>query len=130
MDDETVSVRVLIVDDDAGFRRVAAELCRARRLSVVGEAVDVRSALAAVAETDPDWVLMDVNLPDGSGLDASREITSGPTPPGVLLTSSETGQWTAEDVQRAGASAFVRKDDLVAFDLFGLFSSGGTSERR
>ena len=71
----TAMTRVLLVDDHPLFLDgVRAALSGAEGLEVVGEAHDVASGLAMVTELRPDVVLMDLNLPDGSGIDATRAV--------------------------------------------------------
>ena len=59
---------VLIVDDDATFRALAARMLNAEGLTVVGEAADVGQGLAAAQALRPDAALVDVRLPDGDGI--------------------------------------------------------------
>ena len=118
-----MTIRVLIVDDDAVFRRVATALCVARGFTVVGEAVDVASGVLAARRLAPDAVLMDVNLPDGTGLAAARQMTVSAGSPRVLLTSTEMGQWSAEDIAGSGAVGFVGKEYLASADLGAMFGA-------
>ena len=60
---------VVIVDDHARFRRSARKLLELEGFDVIGEAADGASALAEVERLRPDLVLLDVQLPDASGLD-------------------------------------------------------------
>jgi DNA-binding NarL/FixJ family response regulator len=99
-------VRVVIVDDHQMFRSgVKAEL--GPSVEVVGEAEDVDSALAAIAETAPDVVLLDVNLPGGGGAEVLRRV---PAHDARFLALSVSD--AAEDVigvVRAGARGYVTK---------------------
>jgi DNA-binding NarL/FixJ family response regulator len=85
-----VGTRVLIVDDHAGYRRAARRLLEASGYAVVGEAPDGAAALAAVAELQPEVVLLDILLPDTNGFVVADAIASQPHPPIVVLTSSRT----------------------------------------
>jgi CheY-like chemotaxis protein len=81
---------VLIVDDSAPFRQAARELLERRGYRVVGEADSAAAGLAAVERVKPDAVLLDVRLPDGSGLDLCDQLTREQDAPAVLLVSSGT----------------------------------------
>jgi DNA-binding NarL/FixJ family response regulator len=109
-------VTVIIVDDDAGFRRAARDLLEGCGLTVVAEAVDVAGARVACAEHRPVGVLLDVNLPDASGHALARELRAAHPPLRILLTSTDPtigGE--------AGVAEFVPKIDLASFDLAAYF---------
>lgn len=122
---ETGPLRVLLVDDHAMFRTgVRAELERATSsppLAVVAEAEDVETAVAAIASTQPDVVLLDVHLPGGGGGEVIRQVARAESGQGagtVFLALSVSD--AAEDVIgviRAGARGYVTKnisgDELV-----------------
>jgi DNA-binding NarL/FixJ family response regulator len=117
---------VLVVDDDPAFRRVVVRLLRLRGIHVVADVADGESALAAVRRHRPGGVLLDVNLPDHNGICVARTLTAHPDAPTIVLTSSDSSGWTAEDLAACGARAFVLKDQLPRADLRGLFSAAGT----
>jgi DNA-binding NarL/FixJ family response regulator len=100
--------RVVVVDDHAMFRTgVKAEIGQAVR--VVGEASDVDSAVAVIAQTTPDVVLLDVHLPGGGGVEVLRKVhATAPEQRFLALSVSDA----AEDVIgviRAGARGYVTK---------------------
>ncbi len=101
-------LRLLVVDDHQLFRAgVRAEL--AAHCRVVGEAGDPPAAIAAIAEQQPDVVLLDVHLPEGGGvavLDALREL---PSPPAVLALSVSDAAEDVVPMIRAGALGYVTK---------------------
>jgi DNA-binding response OmpR family regulator len=100
---------VLIVDDHPSFRRFARKLFEEAGFVVVGEASDGRSAVAAARELGPDLVLLDVMLPDISGLRVAESLGSSAT--SILLVSSRS----AEDLGVAALGSgcrFLRKDEL------------------
>ena len=107
---------MLIVDDDAQFRRVAAELLADRGYRVVGEAGSAAGGLALAEELRPDAVLVDVNLPDSDGLSVAVRL-SADGGPRVLLTSTDSGGTTDRLVRGSGAAGFVAKADLVSVAL-------------
>ena len=77
---------------------------------MVGEAADGASALAAVERHRPDLVLLDVQLPDASGLDLVPLLSPVSE---VLLVSSRDRSEVAGRVGRSGALAFIPKDELT-----------------
>lgn len=72
--DDSHPVRVLLVDDQEIVRAGLRTVLGAAGIEVVGEAATVSEAIESAARVNPDVVLMDVRLPDGSGIDACREI--------------------------------------------------------
>lgn len=112
-------IRVVLADDQsvvrAGFR-VFLEL--AGDIEVVGEAVDGPGAVRLARELAPDVVCMDVRMPGGNGLAATREIVAGPGPaPAILVVTTFDLDEYVFGALEAGAGGFVLKDtepdDLV-----------------
>ena len=112
-----MSAYVLIVDDDPDFQESAGRVLSDRGYDVVGAAGTVEQARAAMREARPDAVLLDVNLPDGDGIDFARELTAGDRRVRVLLTSSDAGAAPPRLVERSGAAGFIAKVDLAVADL-------------
>lgn len=106
-------IRVLLADDQALIRAGFAALVAAEPdMVVVGEAATGRQAVDLARRARPDVVLMDIRMPDGDGLWATREIvgTSGLEHCHVVVvTTFELDEYVAEAV-RAGASGFLVKD--------------------
>ena len=117
---------VLVVDDDAGFRRVARRLLTRRGLLVVGDVGSGAAAVEAVRRQRPDGVLLDVNLPDRDGLSVTRELTGRSGGPSIVLTSMDALRDPEATLAACGALAFVAKERLVETDLLRLFSPAGT----
>jgi DNA-binding NarL/FixJ family response regulator len=109
--------RVLIIDDDAAFRATVGVLLARRGLLVVGEAGSLAEARAAVAAIRPNAVLLDVNLPDGNGIDLARELCANGAGLRVLLTSSDASVAPPSEIRSSGAAGFVSKTDLATTDL-------------
>lgn len=105
------TVRVMIVDDHpllrSGIRRV---LEAESDLIVVAEASDGKECLGLALETDPDIILMDINLPIMNGLQATREIKALRPDIGVVVFTAYHDETQALHAIQAGASAYFPKD--------------------
>ncbi len=101
---------VVVVDDHPLFRQgVVTTLSGHKDFSVVGEASEIAEALQVVARVRPDMVLLDVALPDGSGLDAITPILRAcPGTRVVMLTVADEGDAVLK-AMRCGASGYVLK---------------------
>jgi CheY-like chemotaxis protein len=119
-EDGAVPAAVLIVDDNARFRVRARRLLEASGYTVVAEAPDGAAALEAAGRLRPDVVLLDLVLPDMSGLSVAERLTAGPDPPAVVLTSTHDAADFGERIARCGALGFVPKGELSAEALSGL----------
>jgi two-component system, NarL family, nitrate/nitrite response regulator NarL len=116
-------INALIADDHKLFRQGLIGLMETREdfVKVVGEAATGREALQLAERLQPDIVLMDIYMPDGDGLWATKEIRSRfPHILVVMLTSSESDEHLYQAVQ-AGASGYLLKnlDATQLFDLLG-----------
>ena len=113
--------RVLIVDDHDLFRDGIASLLRARGYEVVGEASDGLEAVARARELKPELVLMDIRMPNMSGLEATRLIKAEfPDAKVVVLTVSDEEEDLFEAI-KSGASGYLLKN-LKADVFFGLIA--------
>jgi DNA-binding NarL/FixJ family response regulator len=112
-------IRVLVVDDHAVVRRGVVQIvAEARDMRCTGEAATGRDALRLAHENEYDAVVLDIHLPDGSGLDVLKQLRSlRPSLP-VLILSMYPEQQYATRVLRAGAAGYLTKDsapgELVA----------------
>jgi DNA-binding NarL/FixJ family response regulator len=101
---------VLLVDDHPLFLDgVRAALTGVPDVEVVGEAHDRREAVEKAAALRPDVVLMDLNLPDGSGIDATREILATAPDTGILVVTMSADDDAVVAAMRAGARGYVVK---------------------
>jgi DNA-binding NarL/FixJ family response regulator len=110
--DSGVPRTVLVVDDNPGFRARARRWLEAEEFTVVAEACDGASALDAVRAHRPAVVLLDVQLPDVSGLDLAEQLAAAPGSPAVVLTSTRDASDFGDRVARSGARGFVPKSEL------------------
>ncbi|MDP4506479.1 response regulator [Nonomuraea turcica] len=101
--------RVLIVDDHRLFRSgVRAEL--GDSIEVVGEAEDVESAVKAIAEHQPDVVLLDVHMPGGGGQEVLRRVLGSGSQVRFLALSVSDAAEDVIGVIRGGARGYVTKN--------------------
>ncbi len=106
-----MTVRVMIVDDHRIVLAGLRELIRHEPdMTVVGEAVSVRDAVRTATAVRPDVVLMDVGLPDGNGIEATRLIKARLPETQVLLLTVYEDYDTALKGVRAGAVGYVLKN--------------------
>jgi DNA-binding NarL/FixJ family response regulator len=103
-------MRVLIVDAHPLFRRGLREHLEASGLDVVGEAEDAAGAVALSAETEPDVVLMDISMPGGSGIDATRKVRVAAPRARVLMMTVSAEEELIVDAIMAGACGCLLKD--------------------
>lgn len=106
-----MTLRVFLVDDHELVRQGVARIVDAQPdLEVVGEAESIARALPRIAATRPDIAVLDVRLPDGSGIDLCRAVRSEhPDLPCLMLTAYDDDEATQSAVL-AGASGYVLKD--------------------
>lgn len=108
------AIRVLVVDDSTlvreGLRAVLGTHGKTLRIEVVGDAATVAEAVNQTRRLKPDVVLLDIRLPDGSGLDACREIKRIiPTTRVLILTSVASDELIHQAVV-AGAQGYLMKE--------------------
>jgi two-component system, NarL family, response regulator DevR len=112
-------LRLLVVDDHEVVREgLVALLSRREDFQVVAEAGTVAEALAGARRFEPDLVIMDVRLPDGSGIEACREIRAELPATRVVMLTSYPDEEAVLSAILAGASGYllkqVRGRDLVS----------------
>jgi DNA-binding NarL/FixJ family response regulator len=117
-----VALQVLIVDDHASFRRIARLMLVAAGFDVIGEAADAESARQQIERLRPDAVLLDVMLPDGSGVQVARDLADEPGSPRVVLTSSRTRSDFGLSFDWPGGCNFIPKHELSGAALAQLLT--------
>jgi DNA-binding NarL/FixJ family response regulator len=107
------TINILVADDHQMLRAALRTLLESQPdMHVVGEASDGRSAVTAAAELRPDVVVMDVNMPDLNGIEATREIRAGGGDgivPRVVGLSAFVDRRNMLEMFRAGATGYVFK---------------------
>lgn len=104
----------MVVDDQRPFRDVATSVANLiKGWAVVAEAETGEAAVESALALRPQVVLMDINLPGISGLEATRQITTELPGTRVVLMSTYTAEQLPGDAMDCGALAYVRKEDLT-----------------
>ena len=113
-------IRLLLVDDSEVVRAgLRALLGTDASLEVVGDAATVAQGVAASARLKPDVVLLDIRLPDGTGIDACRAILKNSPESRVLILTSLLDDTVVDDAIRAGAHGYLLKE----IDVRGLVTA-------
>jgi len=108
--DKVGSMRVLVVDDHQAFRHaLTSALSLVDDIEVAGQAGGGLAACQEAEQLDPDVIIMDLSMPDLSGIDAMKRIHERrPDLPVVILTA-HADDGTEREAREAGASGFVAK---------------------
>ncbi len=124
-----MSAGILIVDDHEVVRQGIRTILRARpQWDVCGEAVNGKDAIEKARSLDPDVIIMDITMPEMSGIEATREITKLKLRAGVLIFTMHESQNLAATVKDAGARGFVLKSHAARdlLDALEVLMNGGT----
>ncbi|HLQ54344.1 MAG TPA: response regulator transcription factor [Streptosporangiaceae bacterium] len=120
---------VLVVDDQAPFRSAArAVLRRLEGFEFAGEASSGPEAIELVDRLHPALVLMDINMPEMSGIEATRRIVSTHPEVVVILCSTYDAADLPPGAAASGATAYVNKERLAADTLRLLWDERGSGE--
>src|SRR6266446_8577745 len=101
-------IRVLVVDDDSLLRKLIADQLARVEFDAL-PAASGKEALEVLREADYDVVLLDIMMPDISGLDALREIRKFEDPPEVVMLTADTSLATGVEAMRHGAYDYLTK---------------------
>ncbi|MFA5161932.1 MAG: response regulator transcription factor [Elusimicrobiales bacterium] len=117
-----VKRKIAVVDDHPMMRSALADMIKAKTSHIfAGEACNLSQARALIKKTSPDVVILDISMPDGSGLELVRELKAMLPRTSFLVFSMHDEQTYAARALRAGASGYVMKTEpfdtvLVAID--------------
>jgi CheY-like chemotaxis protein len=114
-------MRFLIVEDDARVRRLIRTVV-AGRSDTVYECSNGSQAKTSYAEHQPDWVLMDLMMPEVDGIEATRQIKSSYPSALIIIVTAHESLAMREEARNAGACGYVLKDNLQ--ELHELFVAG------
>jgi DNA-binding NarL/FixJ family response regulator len=113
-------LRVVLVDDHPVYRAGLARLLRESGVDVVAEVPNGEAALGAVEELAPDVVVMDLNMPGLSGLEATRRLVAQSPATRVLVVSVSAQEADVTDAILAGASGYILKESPVEEVVAGI----------
>jgi DNA-binding NarL/FixJ family response regulator len=124
-----MTVRVLVVDDHPAFRRALTSALRmVDGFEVAGEAGGGLAACEEAGSLEPDVVLMDLSMPDLSGIDAMKQIhEKQPQLPVVILTA-HADPGVEKEARQAGASGFLAKG--IGLEELVVVLNEATDDRR
>ena len=105
-------MNILIVDDNLQMRRMVKTLVR-DLVECVFECGDGAGALPAYTEHGPDWVLMDIDLPEVDGISATRQIIAAHPAARVMIVTNYDDADLRETARLAGACEYVVKENLI-----------------
>ncbi len=118
-------LRVFIVDDHEGFRRAATTLLTTSGFEVVGSAADGESTIGAVAESRPDLVLVDLQLPGIDGVEVAEALGRLESAPDVIIISSRDDAGHEPRVRSVASKGFIAKRNLDAAAIHDLLADHG-----
>jgi DNA-binding NarL/FixJ family response regulator len=107
------TLKVLLVDDHERFRKsVATFLCEQAFVEIVGEAMNGEDAIIQTEKLRPDLVLMDLDMPEHDGFQATREIKLRVPQARVVILSMHNGEAYRRMAWRHAADGFIDKADM------------------
>jgi CheY-like chemotaxis protein len=114
---------VLIVDDNAGFRASARMLLESEGYEIA-EAETGAAGVQNARELAPDFVLLDIRLPDFDGFEVTERLSRLDTPPPVILTSSRDAYEYGSLITTSAARGFIPKSELSGAAIRSLVPAG------
>lgn len=112
-----MSRKVLIVDDIAYVRRTLSKILTEAHYQVVGEAENGREAIELYQKLKPDFVTMDIVMPEVTGIEATRRITKHDKNAQIIMISAMGQESLVMEAINAGAKDYIlkpfKKDDIL-----------------
>jgi len=101
---------VVLADDHAIVREGFAALCEANGIRVVGQCSDGAMAIETILASEPDFGILDLNMPGMTGIEAVRRLRNAGCPSKLMILSISRDDKTVIEALRAGADAYLLKD--------------------
>ncbi len=120
-----MSMKVLIVDDAAFIREVLAQLLSKHGFEVAGEAVNGAEAIEMARSIQPDIIVMDIVMPEKSGIQATQEILAEFPQIKIVACSTEGSEAMVTKALEAGCCDFIVKPFKIENVVSTLKSAGG-----
>jgi two-component system invasion response regulator UvrY len=112
-------MRVLIADDHQITRKGISSILQSRKdIVICGEAANGKDAVSETRRLKPDLLILDISLPDSSGLEVATAIRRIVPKVSILLLSAYGGKQLIEEVKRRGFEGFISKNDACASPKF------------
>jgi CheY-like chemotaxis protein len=105
-------LKILIVDDDERIRRMIKAII-ADTPVIIYECSDGAQALDCYAKHQPDWVLMDVMMPEVDGITATHQIMADHPSARIIIVTSHDSPALREEARGAGACGYILKESLL-----------------
>ena len=124
---ESRETTVVLVDDHAIVREGIAALCSANGMRILGQCSEGIAAVEMIAALQPDFAILDLNMPGISGIEVIRRLRASHCPAKLLILSISREETTVIDALRAGADAYLLKDgpSRHLLDAIGFVRDGG-----
>jgi DNA-binding NarL/FixJ family response regulator len=103
---------ILIIDDDPRFRMQAVDVLAADGFVVIGAASDGASGIEAARALKPDYVLLDIGLPDIEGFEVAKVLAVDGPPPLIVLTSSRDARAYGRRLTNGPVLGFIPKERI------------------
>ena len=105
-------MKLLIVEDNPQMRRLIVQFVR-KFSDAIFECENGTQALSAYREHLPDWVLMDIEMPETDGISATRQIIAAFPEAKIVIVTDFNNANLREEVRLAGAREYINKENLV-----------------
>jgi two-component system nitrate/nitrite response regulator NarP len=112
-----MTTSILIVDDHPMIRSAVASLLAGSEFSVTASAGSTESALRAIAEHDPDMIILDLAMPGGSGIEVLRRLRAGGDKRAVVILTAAIDDYQLGEARKLAADGIVMKNNDPAFLL-------------